>query len=389
MDVKAIFMDLLINRKGDYNIVNKEDSQSPTEVILGHVMENSERVNVAMKIFIDITEIPKGKNKYSWLKILYDSVNNLNMILMIKGLKYEMEMYEYITKNIIEPRLSPNFMPSLGQTITHIDSDILLKDLKKRYGYLPDNYPLKTGILLTKVFSNTDSLRNLKYTFDQDDLEKIYFQIIYALAILEKFKIVHNDLHNGNIFIQTLEQPVKYAFVINKKRYLIDTQYIPIIYDWDYSYCEELSYNRRMEQWFCGTKNMCSEFEAGKDLYTLLCMGRPELLSAYNPDEYELEHNLSNKDLEILKKEPIYYYNETIPIYRLSGKIARKLFGDKIRKSTKTIMVELKNNKLSSVGASCHITAYDDRLITPLQLIHKKFSKFLNKNEEANETFFY
>jgi hypothetical protein len=67
----------------------------------------------------------------------------------------------------------------------------------------------------------------------------IIFQVAHACYIMEKFKISHNDLHTGNIWLRLQKKQEEYTYIVNDKVYTFTPKYVALIYDYDRGYMEE------------------------------------------------------------------------------------------------------------------------------------------------------
>ena len=83
----------------------------------------------------------------------------------------------------------------------------------------------------TKTLS--DILQNIKNDNDYV-LYQLLFLISTSLYALFLSKVTHNDLHEGNIYIETLRTEVYQIYYINDNQYVIKTKYKIKIYDYEY-----------------------------------------------------------------------------------------------------------------------------------------------------------
>ena len=105
---------------------------------------------------------------------------------------------------------------------------------------------------------------------------------MFALSVMEKLKIMHNDLHGNNILVMTLPTPVKMIFKNRDKTWLIETKYIPYIFDWDFSYSPDLGPNPKIIPEYI-VLNMSNKFDDKFDLYVFLCyLSLNEYILKYN-----------------------------------------------------------------------------------------------------------
>lgn len=100
---------------------------------------------------------------------------------------------------------------------------------------------------------------------------QIFFLICTALYAFSLSGCVHNDLHYGNIYIETLPQQEQSIFCINNKYYSIRSQYKVYIYDFDRCYSKQLFNNKMLENdWSCNALQ-CNEWYDNLDIVKILC----------------------------------------------------------------------------------------------------------------------
>ena len=101
---------------------------------------------------------------------------------------------------------------------------------------------------------------------------KVIFQVIYAIYILGLYRLVHHDLHFANILVVKLFEPRKMYFKVREQGFVIETEYIPFLFDWDWAYCELLGDNPLLANpTYCHVLGMCNEFNPRFDMYLLMC----------------------------------------------------------------------------------------------------------------------
>lgn len=99
---------------------------------------------------------------------------------------------------------------------------------------------------------------------------QIFFLICTALYAFSLSGCVHNDLHSGNIYVETLNQQEQSIFCINNKYYSIKSQYKVYIYDFDRSYAKQLPKNQVLESKLCDAFQ-CNEWYDNLDIVKILC----------------------------------------------------------------------------------------------------------------------
>ena len=216
-----------------------------------------------------ITDIIKGV-----LPVVFKIFKNYLQIppehkLPTLGLFYEMSVYEYISENIIHTNLCPYFIDfvasgeCIDETNPNVEKCFLITE--KAGNGTPFGFATSLPVY---PLSDKNFIEQLKLE-NRDDLKTILVQIYYALAVMERFSIVHNDLHTGNILIMKLPMKINICLGYNNKFANFSTRYIPLIFDWDNSYVEELGPNPYLEDQ--KVFGMYNSYDSRRDLYTFMC----------------------------------------------------------------------------------------------------------------------
>ena len=270
-----------------------KDSVSESEILFAKIILPNLKISshVALKMWlgwdeITTTQISKYKLRYRHLipKTVQDIIKiNLDNPFKYSSLTYEKKVYEYITKNIILKGFSNNFVPLLffGTCLLKDIANTLkntkhfIKDGKALLNKLTDyvSFPnLKLHIMVTgsidlSHFKNlNDLLESTK--LPDSEISSILLQLLYALYVMEKFKIIHNDLHLKNILVEILDTPIS----INILHTTFMTKYIPKIFDWDHAYVEVLGNNPFLEDdEFINSFHSINKFRKSVDYYQLIC----------------------------------------------------------------------------------------------------------------------
>lgn len=276
--------------------INKKDSVSATEVIFATYMKMAEHnpnplYDVAIKFWLSLDEltddqieaISKEKN---YVELADDILEKVDRANFLKGLTYESQVYRYITDNIIKPNLSPNFVPLLAFgkcSLNQIQLSLFEKtgynsqiiDFIKPVVVLP-GVDLKLNIMVTgtlrgKIVSlhsllNDDSTSNVLTTHNR---AAILFQCLHALFLLDKFKIMHYDLHMNNILVQKLDDPICLSYNIFGNQISFKTKYVPKFFDWDRGYVEVLGDNPVINEFI--SLQIRQKFIPKRDFYQFVC----------------------------------------------------------------------------------------------------------------------
>ena len=245
------------------------------------------------KIYINPDSI---KTYYNW------GERRLNSF---RGLDYEFNIYKHKILPLIQNKICPNFITCIasGSSCSYTNLKKLLKykipenHLKRNIKYIlneQDNRPsidnninshdiidtydanqLKYNIICTKSIDKTTT-RTFKdilveRSIDERAILEIYFQISVSCYLMSLSKMMHNDLHFGNIFIEKLNEVETITYIINNKLYILNTQYKIYIYDFDRSFAVSLGNNVLLED-YCHGYFTCNEFFENYDIVRSLCI---------------------------------------------------------------------------------------------------------------------
>lgn len=124
---------------------------------------------------------------------------------------------------------------------------------------------LRYGCLLTErspVESLSDWLaKDPKFRYE--DFLAVLFQLIVTLWVLELRRMVHYDLHTGNVLIEHI-RPRRLGYVLDGEEYKVNTTWLVRIFDFDRSYAVSLGCNKWHVESEC-------QFVPNLDLARLLC----------------------------------------------------------------------------------------------------------------------
>ena len=276
------------------NFFNKM-SASPTNIYFADYNGNGIEEKVVMKVYVDFIDSYKNSDFFEKLKSDYKIDQNsyekawrfyYNYYKKnIDGLNYEKDVYRFVIKNIIDNNYSPNFVEfvdfktyNLEDFVNFVDQSTYtpkqklykfietINGLKEITCCLDDN--ISDGLykhilsnfnvicLITKEPKNIVTLGDIldldldktKINLDNEEIYKIFFQLIYNLTLMDIIKIQHNDLHPGNILIERLDNPVDLYYIIDdNEKIKIKTKYIVRIFDWDLAYISDYLKNNKLD----------------------------------------------------------------------------------------------------------------------------------------------
>ena len=212
------------------------------------------------------------------INFIIEKTKNTNVYY---GLKYEKCVYEFITNFIIKPKVSPNFIPLLTSAscnLKKISESIPFREDDERLQKIQTLSEVIPELNLEFILTGTDVDRNKFLTlyksmhnFTPETFMPIFFQIVYSLAVMDHFGIVHNDLHENNIFVQRLSKPITMSFHVDGKILQISTKFIIKFFDWDRAYVEALGPNKFLEFNSSIRTHQFNKKRTKQDFYQILC----------------------------------------------------------------------------------------------------------------------
>jgi hypothetical protein len=336
------------------------------------VDKNGNKINKAfLKIYSNLSFFDK-----------YYDVDFKNLKQAVEGLTYETKIYRYIVTPLVDLGICPNFIRFLGSGIMcsydnlynmllnnyyksnkKVSPEKIAKKLKRsinnnilnyqdknfslddsRKYSIENNYEINDlyfDINLTETFDNATSFHDIlrKPDIQERNIYNILFQIFAACYSMSLSKMIHNDLHSGNIMVRTLNQPKTLVYFINNKKYVLKVKYFVHIYDFDRAYAQRLGDNEGVKLYDVFSQN--NEVIDNKDMLKILC-------SIYKHTENisYLRHLTSNeKHLNILVK---LFENDKRCNFQVEHYVPVKSSFFKNYNSAETILYNLAEN-LSSI----------------------------------------
>jgi len=305
----------------DSCIINVEgkpsNSESPTDIwILSferNTTYNGINLETAMlKLFANLESInSEADDEETYLK-MFDSLSGLN---------YEMKVYKEIINPLLNLSICPNFVRCLAtqerctyenifnflkdnttygsgysNNEFHLDDDEVKNILNKNIKECLLNFCTSRESINTKLETSKEiSPQNLLITYNmilnenmdlpnvrkyeswftnklsEKDLWATTFQIVAACYAMSLSKMVHNDLHLGNIFVKDLGEEVSSIYVVNRKFYVISSRWKIFFYDFDRSYVERFDKNPFINNDLCLRHSQCNIYIENKDVFKVLC----------------------------------------------------------------------------------------------------------------------
>jgi hypothetical protein len=332
------------------------NSASPTDIWFLTFKDNvfydkEPLLGAVLKIFINLSSFkePKEYKFYSELE----------------GLNYELQVYKNIIQPIIEYKICPNFIKYLGSGIKcsydnlyrmldkHIYedkdktySDDITKKLLNRninciksscsnrksidkkinrgffnlFGFLdntsqPDKSIKYNFIMIQKLSLTTVSIDDFlvkeKEDISCENILLILFQIAFACYTMSLCKLIHNDLHSGNIMLEELKKEEIFTYIINDKKYTFSTKYNIYVYDFDRAYCPRFGKNILLEDHdSCENNGQCNTFIENKDFLKIFCYFTWNFYYKKNKSHFKNIIKFILKDIQDLDKLLEIYSND-------------------------------------------------------------------------------
>lgn len=205
--------------------------------------------------------------------------------------RYEVAVYKLIAERILATRQSPNFVGYVASgrcTITGTGLEPLscasgqgrkAKAVARVTRRRAEQTPVQETVDLLVTHQISKPMTFQEFNFDEDvtsaDRTAVYFQIMWALLCLQANAIVHNDLHDGNILIETLPRAVTLTFKLVQnggiKYFRISTRHIAYIFDFDRAYARELGPNTYIDINGLGVFAAENRLDFSIDLFNVGC----------------------------------------------------------------------------------------------------------------------
>lgn len=258
---------------------------------------------------------------------------------------------------------------------------------------------------LSKMYK-VQTLDELYEHLSNRDKYAIVFQIVYSLAVMGQFFIVHNDLHVGNILVVDYEQNITLKFIVDNKTFVVATRYVPYIFDWDNGYTPDLGDNSMIKLNYKRGRTHGNTFDSRRDLYVIMCMlgtiadERDE--APIKPIEVYTGHPIfKHRDelmpIDITKEQAkqlikgVYpftkftdIYENTVNIYQMSRAEITDVIGEnKLPPNTNTFYFYIRDDELFLWEPFfCRPSAMSSTFPTPLEMLEGPyFDRFLEKEK--------
>ena len=283
------------------NIIGlKSDSASPTDTMIVEFKEGTtyegKPINKAfLKIWLSHETFKYADENI--IKLSNYETRKFELSLDFSGLNYEVKVYRDIVKPLIETNICPNFIKFLGSgkncsfhnVATMISGPlndakivkafhgntirILKGEKRKSVNEVYDISELKKFVEIT---SHVDVVKYFTYNIlanevikpgtvtmsrflynkntDKTVVSTVLFQALAACYAMSCSKMVHNDLHLGNIYVEPLETTTRLNYIYGGDLYTFETNYIVKVFDFDRAYVKRFGENPLLD---VDTSNLC------------------------------------------------------------------------------------------------------------------------------------
>lgn len=227
------------------------------------------------------------------------------------GLEYETEIYREVIKQIVAEKMSPNFVEYITNRtvdfVTFCDvfhkgqfsfqtTDDKINALRTFLGFVEydslfavDKYKVDrkqlidcylnnisvSFLTLKRVVGVENKLASLitKSELTSEEVKQIMFQLLFALYLMQKLKLQHNDLHANNVLVEDLIHPRSISYTVDGQEYIVTTKYLLRIYDWDIAFMDDPYFgeNLKVEQQYLKSIFVENKFKRNFDFFTIMC----------------------------------------------------------------------------------------------------------------------
>jgi predicted NAD-dependent protein-ADP-ribosyltransferase YbiA (DUF1768 family) len=295
-DKKKIYCKIFVNSSNNENLKYANEQNKEHFTLSAKSLEYEKRV---YKEIIDPMIKLKICKHFVPLITIYDSCNYQNLLSIVKNnVNHETEN-RLLTDEEVEYSLKRN----INNTII-FNKNLLINNPTKQDCINYDNIDsLSFSIILTKFFDNTKTTTFTqflqKYASNVEFVLNVLFQIAVVCFALSLNKMTHNDLHADNIFIKQYENLQTFIYYINDVKYEITSFFKVYIFDFNFSFVENIGKNEGINNHLCDNFNVCNFFVPNKDILKIICA-----VSKFLP--FSVKYT-SNK--EELRKEIFEIYN--------------------------------------------------------------------------------
>lgn len=221
----------------------------------------------------------------------------------------EFILLKFLTENLVDKSITPHITYYLGQhKLNNRSKAIKFLNLKKLE--VEEKIRTNSNMLIAEYVSG-GSLDNWVYHCYENDIEitkdqwcGFTFQLLYTIHVLQdKYKLMHNDFHYGNILIDTSITPGGYfVYNLNGKQYYIpNCGFIPKLWDFEFA----MSYS-----------NLIPHSYPNKFVLGHLSYDKNKHITLDNSDDLDSEGEPKNVPVQFNKfYDPHYFLTSLLDLY--------------------------------------------------------------------------
>jgi hypothetical protein len=240
-------------------------------------------------IFKDNTFFENVPVKSAFIKTLFYNDEESDSV---KEMAYEAGIYAIVKNDIIDTRISPNFLrmysfnhscdtKALASSMRLVEKVLLHPSYGSKHVKLTKAAALKiftdnierNGVKATIILSE-DMTGGMSFEDyynskpESGELWGIVLQVFMACRVMEARGITHNDLHWNNIMIVKRDADTPICYEHNGVYYTLRTKLLVKVFDWDMAYTEELGPNIHYNG-----QGIYSDVVTNRDFYRFCCAG--------------------------------------------------------------------------------------------------------------------
>jgi predicted NAD-dependent protein-ADP-ribosyltransferase YbiA (DUF1768 family) len=267
-DEKKIYCKIFVNSSNNEILKYANEQNKEHFTLSAKSLEYEKRV---YKEIIDPMIKLKICKHFIPLITIYDSCKYQNLLSIVKNnVKHETE-----NRTLTDEEVEHSLKRNINNTIIFNKNLLINNPLKQECINYDNIESLTFSIILTKFFDNTKTTTFTqflqKYSSNVEFVLNVLFQIAVVCFAFSLNKMTHNDLHADNIFIKQYENIQHFIYYINDVKYEIDSFFKVYVFDFNFSFVENIGKNEGINNYLCDNFNVCNFFVPNKDILKIIC----------------------------------------------------------------------------------------------------------------------
>jgi hypothetical protein len=251
----------------------------------------------------------KEKDSVSDTIIAFGKLNNVGVSLKISFSPresksgdrnaFEREFYRRVSPSLAE--YTPHTVPYIGQVsclnfVTNLKQEreagtnrtvgMILDAIDE--GIDKESFNLEEAFMIFTIQTSGQNITNVMKSLPIDHIEhfldEVLFQLAWTVKIFALLGIMHNDLHEGNIFVETLKSSRSISYRLGANTFVRKSRFVVYLFDYDLSSKSatrasnfEIT-NNSLKDYLCDEAGVCDEFTTNQDWFRILYGIRNTLL---------------------------------------------------------------------------------------------------------------